>query len=53
MEDNKELLDILSKEENIDAVLDIIYSKENLINHIINPNRSLENDKKLFSNDRH
>ena len=36
MEDNKELLDILSKEENIDAVLDIIYSKENLINHIIN-----------------
>lgn len=36
MEDNKELLDILSKEENLDAVFDIIYSKENLINHIIN-----------------
>ena len=36
MEDNKELLDILCKEENLDAVFDIIYSKENLINHIIN-----------------
>ena len=36
MEDNKELLDILSKEENLDAVFDIINSKENLINHIIN-----------------
>ena len=36
MEDNKELLDILSKEENLDAVFDIIDSKENLINHIIN-----------------
>ena len=36
MEDNKELLDILGKEENLDAVLDIMYSKENLINHIIN-----------------
>ena len=36
MEDNKELFDILSKEENLDAVFDIIYSKENLINHIIN-----------------
>lgn len=36
MEDNKELLDILGKEENLDAVFDIIYSKENLINHIIN-----------------
>ena len=35
MEDNKELLDILSKEENLDAVFDIIDSKENLINHII------------------
>ena len=35
MEDNKELLDILSKEENLDAVFDIINSKENLINHII------------------
>ena len=36
MEDNKELLDILCKEENLDAVFDIIDSKENLINHIIN-----------------
>ena len=36
MEDNKELFDILSKEENLDAVFDIIDSKENLINHIIN-----------------
>ncbi len=36
MEDNKELFDILSKEENLDAVFDIINSKENLINHIIN-----------------
>lgn len=36
MEDNKELLDILSKEENLDAVFAIINSKENLINHIIN-----------------
>ena len=36
MEDNKELLDILSKEENLDAVFDIIDSKENLVNHIIN-----------------
>ena len=36
MGDNKELLDILCKEENLDAVFDIIYSKENLINHIIN-----------------
>ena len=36
MEDNKELLDILSKEENLDAVFDIINSKEDLINHIIN-----------------
>lgn len=36
MEDNKELLDILSKEENLDAVFDIINSKEKLINHIIN-----------------
>lgn len=36
MEDNKDLLDILCKEENLDAVFDIIDSKENLINHIIN-----------------
>ena len=36
MEDNKELLDILCKEENLDAAFDIINSKENLINHIIN-----------------
>lgn len=36
MEDNKDLLDILYKEENLDAVFDIIDSKENLINHIIN-----------------
>lgn len=36
MEDNKELLDILCKEENLDAVFDIIDSKGNLINHIIN-----------------
>lgn len=36
MEDNKELLDILCKEENLDAVFDIIDSKENLVNHIIN-----------------
>ena len=36
MEDNKELLDILSKEENLDAVFDIINSKEKLINRIIN-----------------
>lgn len=36
MEDNKELFDILSKEENLDAVFDIIDSKENLINYIIN-----------------
>lgn len=36
MEDNKELLDILSKEENLDAVYDIIDNKENLVNHIIN-----------------
>lgn len=36
MEDNKELLDILCKEENLDAVFDIIDSKENLINYIIN-----------------
>ena len=36
MEDNKDLFDILSKEENLDAVFDIINSKENLINHIIN-----------------
>ena len=36
MEDNKELLDILCKEENLDAAFDIIDSKENLINHIIN-----------------
>lgn len=36
MEDNKELLDILSKEENLDVVFEIINSKENLINHIIN-----------------
>ena len=36
MEDNKELFDILSKEENLDAVFDIINSKEKLINHIIN-----------------
>lgn len=36
MEDNKELLDILGREENLDAVFDIINSKENLINHIIN-----------------
>ena len=36
MEDNKELLDILSKEENLDAVFDIINNKENLINRIIN-----------------
>lgn len=36
MEDNKELFDILSKEENLDAVFDIINSKEKLINRIIN-----------------
>lgn len=36
MEDNKKLLDILGREENLDAVFDIINSKENLINHIIN-----------------
>ena len=36
MEGNKELLDILCKEENLDAVFDIIDSKKNLINHIIN-----------------
>ena len=36
MEDNNELLDILGKEENLDAVFDIMNSKENLINHIIN-----------------
>lgn len=36
MEDNKELLDILGKEENLDAVFGIMNSKENLINHIIN-----------------
>ena len=35
MEDNKELLDILGREENLDAVFDIINSKENLINNII------------------
>lgn len=36
MESNKELLDILGKEENLDAVFDIINSKENLLNHIMN-----------------
>lgn len=36
MEDNKELLDILGKEENLDAVFDIANSKDDLVNRIIN-----------------
>ncbi len=36
MEDNKELLDILSKEENLDAVYDIANNKNIVINRIIN-----------------
>ena len=36
MEDNKELLDILSKEENLDAVYDITNNKNIVVNRIIN-----------------
>ena len=36
MEDNKELLDILSKEENLDAVYDIANNKNKVVNRIIN-----------------
>ena len=36
MEDNKELLDILSKEENLDAVYDIANNKNIVVNRIIN-----------------
>ena len=36
MEDNKELLDILSKEENLDAVYDIANNKNIFVNRIIN-----------------
>ncbi len=36
MEDNKELLDILSKEENLDVVYDIANNKNIVINRIIN-----------------
>ena len=36
MEDNKELLDILSKEENLDAFYDIVNNKNATINKIIN-----------------
>ena len=36
MEDNKELLDILSKEENLDAIYDIANNKNIVVNRIIN-----------------
>lgn len=36
MEDNKELLDILSKEENLDAIYDIANSKNIVVNRFIN-----------------
>ena len=36
MEDNKELLDILSKEENLDAIYDIASNKNIVVNRIIN-----------------
>ena len=36
MEDNKELLDILCKEENLDAVYDIANNKNIVVNRIIN-----------------
>ena len=36
MEDNKELLDILSKEENLDAVYDIVNNKNAVVNRIVN-----------------
>ena len=36
MEDNKELLDILCKEENLDAIYDITNSKNIVVNRIIN-----------------
>lgn len=36
MEDNKELLDILCKEENIDAIYDIANNKNIVVNRIIN-----------------
>ena len=36
MEDNKELLDILSKEENLEAVYDIANNKNIVVNRIIN-----------------
>ena len=35
MEDNKELLDILSKEENLDAIYDIANNKNIVVNRII------------------
>ena len=36
MEDNKELLDILSKEENLDAIYDIVNNKNAVVNRIVN-----------------
>ena len=36
MEDNKELLDILSKEENLDAIYDIVNNKNAVVNKIVN-----------------
>lgn len=36
MEDNKELLDILSKEENLDAIYDIANNKNIVVNRILN-----------------
>lgn len=36
MEDNKELLDILGKEENLDAIYDIVNNKNAVVNRIVN-----------------
>lgn len=36
MEDNKDLLDILSKEENLDAIYDIVNNKNAVVNRIVN-----------------
>ena len=36
MVDNKELLDILSKEENLDAIYDIVNNKNAVVNRIVN-----------------
>lgn len=36
MEDNKELLDILSKKENLDAIYDIVNNKNAVVNRIVN-----------------